>query len=54
VPAGPIHDDNGVTAGGDVAADFREVAAHGVVVGARHDKGGADTALRRDRAKHVG
>ena len=54
VPTGSVHDDDGVTARRDVAADLGEMLVHGLVVDARHHEGGPDAALGRHRAEHVG
>lgn len=54
VPAGLIHDNDGVAAWGNLAADFGEMQVHSLVVGARHHEGGTDAALRGDRPEHVG
>src|SRR4051794_6875717 len=54
VPAGAVEHDHGVGARGDLVADLRQVQAGGRGVGIRQDQGGADGALRADRAERVG
>ena len=54
VPSGPVEDENGVGALGDVARDFVEVELHHVGVGVRQGEGGPDPAGGADRAEQIG
>jgi hypothetical protein len=54
MPSGPVEDENGVGALGDVARDFVEVELHHVGVGIRQREGGADAAGWADRAEQIG
>jgi hypothetical protein len=54
VPAGAVHEDDGVGAAGDGAADLIQMHLHGGDVGARQHEGGANAALRADGAEQVG
>ena len=54
MPAGLIHDDDGVCARGDSLADLREVEVHREGIAPRQDQPGAGTARRADRTKYVG
>lgn len=54
MPAGLIHDDDGMCAGGDSLADFGKVQVHRVGIAPWQDQPGAGTARRADRAKDVG
>src|SRR5919107_1369096 len=53
VPSGAVEDHEGVCARGDVAADLRQVQAHGLGVDAGQDEAGADGPLGADRADQV-
>jgi hypothetical protein len=54
VPSGPVEDENGVGAFGDVARDFVEVELHHVGVGVRQGEGRSDAAGGTDRAEQIG
>ena len=54
MPPGSIHENDSVSAFGDVAADLVEVHLHGLGVGLRQDEGGTDAAARADGAKEIG
>jgi hypothetical protein len=54
VPAGLIHDDDGMCAGGDSLADLGQVQVHRVGVAPWQDQPGAGAAGRADRAEDVG
>src|SRR3546814_696780 len=54
VPAGAIHEDDGVRPGGDVAADLVEVHLHGAGIGARQHESGAFAQPGTDCAEQVG
>lgn len=54
VPAGAVHEDDGMGAAGDGAADLVEVHLHGGDIGARQHEGCADAAPRADRAEEIG
>lgn len=54
VPAGLIHDDDGVCAGSDSLADLGEVEVHREGIAPGQYQPGAGAARRADRAKDVG
>jgi hypothetical protein len=51
MPSGPVEQQNGMGALGDVARDFIELELHHVGVGMRQREGRPDTAGRADRAE---
>ena len=53
MPSGPVEDENGVGALGDVARDFVEVELHHVSVGVGQHEGRPDAAGRADRAEQI-
>jgi hypothetical protein len=54
VPSGPVEEQNGVGALGDVARDFVEVELHHLSVGVGQREGRPDAAGRADRAEQIG
>ena len=54
VPSGAVNDDDGMGARRDGLADLGQVQRHGLLVGERHDEGGASAASRADSAEDVG
>ena len=54
MPSGPVEQQNGVGALGDVARDFVEVELHHVSVGVGQREGRSDAAGRADRAEQIG
>jgi hypothetical protein len=54
VPSGPVEEQNGVGALGDIARDFVEVELHHVGVGIGQREGRPDAAGRADRAEQIG
>jgi hypothetical protein len=54
VPSGPVEDENGVGALGDMARDFVEVERHHGGVGIRQGEGRPDAAGGADRAEQIG
>lgn len=54
MPSGAVHEDDGVRAPGDMAADIVEMVLHGLGVGRWHHDGGAHAACGADRAEEIG
>ena len=54
VPTSPVHEDDGVSPGGDIAADLIEVHFHGACVGPRQHKRRALATAGADRAEQIG
>ena len=54
VPSGPVEEQHGVGALGDIARDFVEMKLHHVGVGARQSRSCSGTARRTDRAGQIG
>ena len=54
VPSGPIHEQNGVSAGLDGKRDLLEVQRHGLCVAGRHDETGRLAERGTDRAEDIG
>src|SRR5579859_1868322 len=54
MPSGPVEEDHGVGAGGDLAADLLQMQVHGPGVGVGQNPGGADAAGGTDGPEQVG
>src|SRR3546814_6431544 len=54
MPAGAVHEDGGMGAGGDVAADLLEVQLHRRGIRLGQHEGGALAAPRADRPEQIG
>ena len=54
VPSGPVEQQNGVSAFGDMARDFIEMKLHHLGVGVGQRQSRADAARRADRAEQIG
>ena len=54
MPSGPIENQNGVGARGDMAGDLIEMKLHGFGIGIRQRQRGTNSASRTDGAKEIG
>ncbi len=54
MPAGPIDEQRGMSAGRDLGGDFGQVQVHGFGVASGHDEGCALAVLGADRAEDIG
>jgi len=54
MPSGPIEDQNGVSAAGDMAGYLVEMKLHGFGIGVWHGESRTGSACRTDGAKQIG